>query len=167
MMEIRADVKGIEEVKRVFQALPTEIARKALRGALMDGADVIRRQAQAMAPKARGGAAYWATKGRAPGRLKASIVRRARARPRQGDATVSIGATRNAFYWHMVEFGHRLVRGRRGAKRQVGTVAPRPFLRPAFAQAGPAAVQRVFERLGPRIEAIARSLRRRVARLGL
>jgi HK97 gp10 family phage protein len=167
--EIDITVKiDIEDVKRALRELPREIAQKAVRGALMDGAEVVRAAARAMAPK-RG---FWPpkrAKGRAvpPGRLRKAIVKRWQPRPRIGDAAASVAIGRGAFYWHMVEFGHRIVIGRRGRRRVVGTVPPHPFLRPAFAAKGQEAVRRVLQRLGPRIEAIARGLRRRVAKRGL
>lgn len=167
-MEIRVEIKGLDEVKRVFRELPKEIARQALRGALLDGAQPLRDAARAAAPK-RG---FWPPKRRKgrvvpPGILRRSIVARVRTRPRSGDMTVSIGALKSAFYWHFLEFGHRLVRGgRKRTRRVIGQVAAKPFLRPAARQM-PAAVQRVFSRLGPRIEAIARRLRRQVAKRGL
>lgn len=152
---MKLEVKGIEEVKAAFRQLPKEIARKALRGALMDGAEVIRREARVLAP-------------RRSGKLAKSIIRRARTRPRAGDMTVSVGADRRAWYWHFVEFGHRLVRGRgKRNKRVVGQVRSRSYLRAAFDRRGADAAKRVMQRLGPQIEAIARRLRRQVAKRGL
>lgn len=168
MIEIDVTVKGFDEVRRVFQELPREIAQKALRGALLDGAEIMRKEVQARAPKR----AFWPPKRRKgrvvmPGVLKRSIVKRVRPTPRKGDITVSVGATGAAFYWHMVEFGHRLVRGgRKRNKRVIGQVAARPFLRPAFAAMGEAMTRRAMARLGPRIVAIARSIGRRARKLG-
>jgi len=165
MTEVTIKV-DIEDVKRALRELPKEIAQKAIRGALMDGAEISRAAVQRMAPK-RG---FWPpkrVKGRAvpPGRLRKAVVKRWNARSRLGDAVVSVAFRRSAFYWHMVEFGHRIVVGRRGRRRVVGQVPPHPFVRPAAAQTLPAAVGRVMRRLGPRIESIARALRRRVAKL--
>jgi len=36
-----------------------------------------------------------------------------------------------ALHWHLVEFGHRMV-GPKPGKKEVGTVGPTPFIRPAF-----------------------------------
>jgi len=54
----------------------------------------------------------------------------------RGKLRAEVGVDREVFYAPMVEFGHRLVRGRRKAeKRVVGHVEPRPFLRPALEEA--------------------------------
>jgi len=168
MIEITIQIRGLEDVKRAFRDLPKEVAQKALRGALLDGAEVLRKEAQRRAPVRP----FWPPKRdksgrvRLPGALRASIVKRARPRGRNGaDMTVSVGATKNVFYWHFVEFGHRLVSGRGKSSKTIGQVRGRPYLKPSFDAAAPAAVNRVIARLGPQIVNIANRLRRRVAKL--
>lgn len=154
MIELR-DIQGLDDAKRVFQQLPVDLARKVLRGAMLDGAEVIRREAQSRAPvRAEAGAKRLSgRKGRLPGFLKASILKRARARPRRRDLTVSVGWSKEAFYGRFIEFGTRFM-------------AARPFLRPAFDAKGAEAARTIAARLGPQIVNLAKRLRRRVARRG-
>jgi len=79
-----------------------------------------------------------------------------------------VGTTSMAFHAHLVEFGHRLVRGgtiesggrvrkakdpdRTGKGRVVGEVAPHPFIRPAAEAMGPQAERILIEHLRQLVE---------------
>jgi HK97 gp10 family phage protein len=143
-------IQGLAEVKEVFKQLPVEIARKALRGAMLDGAEVIRKEAQRLAPIRAESSLKKMSKRklRKAGFLKASIMKRMRARPREGDMTVSVGWSKDAFYGSFIEFGTRFI-------------TARPFLRPALDSKATEASKRIATRLGPQINNIIKRLARR------
>ena len=62
----------------------------------------------------------------------------------------------NARHWHLVEYGHRLVRGKRGSGKQrvIGQVKGYPMLKPAARRARPAIIRR-FTR---QVEEVVRSI---------
>jgi HK97 gp10 family phage protein len=131
---------GFKELDRVLKEL-AEVnkgaARSALRESLQTAARPVVAAARTKAPKRSG-------------RLKRSMgtqVRRVK-----GGLAVAIGprtkGKSGARHGHLVEFGHRLVRG----GRVVGHVPARPFLRPAWdAEGGEKALKRLAKELGPRI----------------
>ena len=111
-------VEGLEDLKRKFQALPRDVARKAFRRALSAGAKQARDDARNAAPlgkgpKRRGGRIV------PPGTLKRSaLVRFDRTQSNDTQAVYLVTfrrgkkqqkGNRDAYYASWVEFGHRIV----------------------------------------------------------
>ena len=148
MMAELQHVSGLKELQAAMKALPTNISRNVLRGAVNAGATVIREEAKARAPVYAGPP----IKGQAPpGTLKRSLyqkqireksnallqtffvgVRRGRSAKKTKKGTL------DAWYAHFVEFG-------------TSKMAARPFMRPAFEAKKSAAVQAIERYLQKRI----------------
>lgn len=119
-------VEGLSELNRRLEAVPRNLAIRALTSALSAGARVILREAKANAPR-RTGALF-----------RALRVRTARSREHQG---------RDAF----VYFGKRTFYGR---FHERGTVkmAARPFMGPALEAKAQEAVEAVRDRLARQLD---------------
>lgn len=108
-MSTSADIKvrGLAALERALLALPDKLQRNVMRSALRAGAQVIRRQAQALVPVApptrRNAEAY----GLKAGALRASIRVSARLRNGRAVAYVKAGGQRKGdpFYARFVEYG--------------------------------------------------------------
>ena len=150
-------VQGLAELEKRLAALPTLLARTALRKAVSKGAAVIRDAARAAAPIAA--APHRRARGVvvAPGTLKrAALIRFVRelSNDQQVEYIVAFRrgkrqqkGNRDAFYAPWVEFGHR-IRPRRGAKGGGGgSVPPHPFFGPAFADSKYRALQVIEDTL--------------------
>lgn len=138
MMRVKLELEGGEALRASCARIASR-AEEVMRAAAQDGADVIRRAAEARAPRRTGFLASHIT----------SEVERAT----PVMVTIRVGPHRDAFYGLFVEKGHALVRGSRKANRQViGQVPPHPWLEPAFdesrAEAARAAIQRLRQELG-------------------
>jgi HK97 gp10 family phage protein len=145
-MSVTVQIKGAAELDRVLRQLPVEIARKELTGAVMEGANIVRRAVQDAAPvrvdptpKAIGKGG----KGRLPGYLRANI-RRGVVRAGTASVTIAVG-TGAAFYGFMLEFGTRFM-------------AARPWFRPAWEASREAALAKIGLALGKRVERAAERL---------
>jgi HK97 gp10 family phage protein len=143
---IQFDIRGAAEIERVLKRLPQEVARKELTGAVMDGANIVRRAWRDAAPVrtdatpkpiGKGG------RGRLPGFLKANI-RRGVVKFSDASVTVAVGTGR-AFYAFFREFGTR---------HQPAV----PWARPAWENAAPAALAQIGISLGKRVERAAARL---------
>lgn len=172
-MSTLAHVQGLDELKRRLDALPKQIARKALKRAVGSGARIIQLAAYALAPVGR------SHKGHVAGTLKrAAIIKFVASESndtqveyivtfRQGKRAAK--SQSDAYYARWVEFGHRIVpRGRSAksvstilrnkrtlaARRRTpsGEVAPHRFLGPAFDATSAVAVDAIARRLRTEIE---------------
>lgn len=165
-------VHGLRELNTTLKGLGPKLARTGLRRAVGAGAAVVRKAVKAAAPV---GQYERPRKGRTPGTLKRAVTS-AWARERSNSVQQSYVVTvrkgkkqqakgRDAFYWPWVEFGHKVVprRGKAGGslyRRRISatyadnkrTVAPRPFLRPAFNASRYAALDAIQTRLRAEIE---------------
>ena len=166
-------IKGLTELKRAMQALPTNIARNVLRASVNAGARVVRDQARINAPvltKAQ-------PKHQPPGTLKRSIVtayipEKSNAQQatyfvtvRQGKKYRGQGKHQNksqdAFYGAWVELGHHYVapkpkntnwKRHRHHQHATGVFVPaHPFLRPAYESKKYESVQAIREYLLKRL----------------
>ena len=143
----RTRIQGARELDRTLKALPRQLGAKVLGGAVMSGAQEIRKAALANLGEAERG----------------DVIAR---RTRQGKAsvTVSVGPPKDKFYLMFREFGtapHTIRPRRRGRKvladKESGAVfgpevrhpgqPARPFLRPAFEKFKPGAQRRFLARV--------------------
>jgi HK97 gp10 family phage protein len=133
-------VHGLVELERTMKELGPKLARNALRSAVNAGAQVIKKEAQGLAPIDTGRLAQ-----------KAIYVTRSRSDSGPGKETYLVGVRqgrreqqkdRDAFYWKFVEFGTKFVHAR-------------PFLRPAFENKKVEAVARMTEKLKKALERLA------------
>ena len=142
--QISIHISGIAEIRK---QLSPEVFRTTVLDALRSGLAPVAAAASALAP-------------RKTGRLAQGI--RAAVSTRGGAVSGSI--VTQVRYGHLVEYGHRQVTGGRlarrrspifgrsaGPGRQVGTVPPHPFVRPAFATQQPAIAEAIERRLAAAI----------------
>ncbi len=123
----------------MLKALPGRLAERELTSAVRAGANVIRKEARARAP--RGGVPSEMSKKFGPlhKKIRAARVKKTR---RSVEFVVNEGS---AWYGALLEFGTK-------------DIAPRPWLTPAFDVSAPAAVQKVGERLGKGVEKVTKEL---------
>ncbi|ODT38208.1 MAG: hypothetical protein ABS55_01330 [Lautropia sp. SCN 70-15] len=140
---------GVEDLKRALQALPWQLRRKALRGALRSAAKVIQGEARARAPVLLQSTPY-RTRGLVRRSISVTSSKLARKRGdvgvfltvRRGRSALNRGAyltlsrrlvrPNDPFYFKFLELGTKKMK-------------PRPFLGPAFRAKATQAVQ-AFER---------------------
>lgn len=116
------DLHGMEEVERRLRKLPANVERRVLKEALLDGGEPMLSEAKRRAPVGM--------PRRHPGsvRLRDALMLGLH-KTAKGLVWVRLGVdyTKNSVA-HLVEFGHRLVRG----KQAHGEVRPHPFIRPSY-----------------------------------
>lgn len=122
--ELAIDTSAIDDLGKLFPYLADEIKLQLANEAALAGAQVVFEGMELLAPSQAHVASEHSTA------LPPFAVRRDLAvRPLDNNAGWLVGpGPRTAYVVRWLEFGHRLVRG----KRQVGTVEPHPFIRPAF-----------------------------------
>lgn len=127
-------VEGGDLLARKLQMLAEETAKEHMREATLAGAELVRVEAERLAPRRTGTLAN---------DIHAVVAKQTKAR-----VTVRVGPGKKGWYGHLVESGHAIVV--KGQK--VGDVPPKPFLRPAFdaklEEAEQAAVDELRRRLG-------------------
>ena len=107
-------VEGGDKLARRLQMLAEETARKHMREAALEGAEVIRVEAAEKAPRKTGTLAE---------DIQKEIKKQTKSR-----VEIHVGPGKKGWYGRLVEEGHAIVRD----KKVVGHVSPKPFLRPAF-----------------------------------
>jgi HK97 gp10 family phage protein len=152
--ELQMKLDGLDELKRALAGLPPKIRTRAVRNALKAGARLIQAAARQAAP-----VLAVPTKTRTPGTVQRRIAVRASKFARQaGDEGVFVGVkplrgkadTRrygkasaknphDPYYWRFLEFGTK-------------KMPRRPFLDPAVASQGQAAIARFMAEAVPQIE---------------
>ena len=130
----RSQLQGFAELDRVLKALPGRLAERELTSAVRAGANVIRKEARARAP--RGGVPSEMSKKFGPLHKKVRTARVKKTR-RSVEFAVNDGS---AFYGAFLEFGTK-------------DIAPQPWLTPAF----DASVQPALAKIGT---SLARGLER-------
>lgn len=132
---VTVHVDGLKELEEALLSEAPKKVRAAVRPALRECGEWMKdliAQAAPMNDEA------WAHE---RGFLRANIISRVTISAKNDEATVSVGPNQNAFYGAFVELGHRMVRGgysrqtlfgSRGPGREVGMVAPHPFMRTTF-----------------------------------
>jgi HK97 gp10 family phage protein len=144
-MNFQYRITGASELDRVLKQLPTQVAKKELTGAVMAGADIVRKNAQSRAPfRFEPSGPIQRSKGVTyPGELKRSIRRRVQ---KMGTASVTVAVGIGRAFWGMFrEFGTR-------------HEPARPWFRPAWDESKLAALNKIGLELGKRIEAAAARL---------
>ena len=154
MAEIE-NISGLRELEAALQALPQNIARNVLRGAVAAGAAVVRKEARDLAPKSEGPQ----PEGHVSGTLRRAIYQKQiRERSSLLEQTFFVGVRKgrsarstkksviDAWYAHFVEFG-------------TSKMAARPFMRPAFEAKKRAAVDAIQAYLLSRIPDEVKKLR--------
>ncbi|MEG3069440.1 MAG: HK97 gp10 family phage protein [Candidatus Syntrophopropionicum ammoniitolerans] len=141
-LRVRMKVEGGDRLVRRLQMLAEETARKHMREAALEGAEVFRAEAEEKAPRKTGTLAE---------DMQKELVKQTKAR-----VEIKVGPGKKGWYGRLVEEGHAIVvGGRRKAKKKPGRVVghapPQPFLRPAF-----------DEKVGEAQDVIAAELRRRL-----
>lgn len=112
-MTFKIKVKNLPEINQKFEALSGRIQKIVARRAVKKGAEPIHSAAVGKVPVGQ------------TGNLADSIkIRTGLYGAYAFEAVVAV----DKYYGHFVEYGHKLVRG----KKVVGTVPAKPFLRPAF-----------------------------------
>ena len=124
-MEITLRVNGLSKLEKDLQALPDALARKAMKAALKDGADVLKNDMAVLAPRRTG--------------FLASHIAVSLSSSKFGEVVAKIGPTTDAFYARFAEFGTKFERAR-------------PFMRPAFDTGWRVALERVRLRLAAEIK---------------
>ena len=135
----RSQVVGFKELEQVLKALPGRLAERELTSAVRAGANVIRKEARARAP--RGGVPSAMSKKFGPLHKKIR-TRRDKKTPLSVEFSIDSGS---AFYGSFLEFGTK-------------NIAPRPWLTPAYDVSKDAAVQKLGDRLGKGIVKVAAEL---------
>ena len=124
----RSQVQGFKELDQVLKAMPKRLAERELTAAVRAGANVIRKEARARAP--RGGVSSEMSKKFGPLHKKIRVARVKKTR-HSVEFVINEGS---AFYGAFLEFGTK-------------DIAPRPWMAPAADVKGQAAVQKIGERL--------------------
>lgn len=133
---IRLSIDGIDDLEKALRAVGKKAAREAALVAVQHAAQPIVDAAKALAPKDTGA-------------LRDSIGWRVKPY-RRGDRALAVIGPQSKYrggdgrqpakYAHLAEFGH--------AKAGGGTVAAKPFMRPAIAQASNEAMRTLGETFG-------------------
>jgi HK97 gp10 family phage protein len=132
MIKMKYRKKDFKKIQKSLEEVIQQVQRRGMKDALSKSAQIGLKEARARAPQDKGV-------------LKKSLKKRARTYGK-GGAFVIVGPDRRtkvmhngknisgAYHAHLVEFGHKLVRGGKLSKggKVVGHVPPRPFMRPAF-----------------------------------
>jgi HK97 gp10 family phage protein len=130
-------VEGGDRLARRLQMLAEETARKHMREAALEGAEVFRAEAEEKAPRKTGTLAE---------DIQKELVKQTKAR-----VEIKVGPGKKGWYGFLVEDGHAIVRGRGKSAKVIGHVPPHPFMRPVF-----------DEKTGEAEDAVAKELRRRL-----
>lgn len=133
-------IEGLAELEIKMRQLGPKLAKQALRSAVNAGSQVIKKEAQVLAPKDTQTLAR-----------KAIYVYRSREHSTPTSETYFVGVRqgsrekrkgRDAFYWRFLEFGTKFL-------------AARPFMVPAFEHKKVEAVQKIAQKLRDRLDKLA------------
>lgn len=125
------EVKGLKELEAKLLAMGQKVGLKAIRTALVSGAQIIKQDAMARVPVDTG-------------RLKKSLLVKKLSKPNPFKEQVIVGVrsgkklqktNRDAFYWKFLEFGHK--------DRSGKGISPTPFIQPAFETKKNSAMDRI------------------------
>ena len=156
---MRAQIDGGKTIAQRLRILPREVAHNHLKDSAQVGAEVIRQAIENRAPRGQGNRTY---KGKPIGHMADNIEAKV-TKERGGLIEISIGPSKRHFYSRMVEFGHRLVKvvsryqkkagGRKyRVVKELGSVPPRPFMRPGWDESHRPAERAVGETLRRRLK---------------
>jgi len=147
-MQVEFSIAGAAEIDAVLKALPLKIRKKVIGPATRSGAQIIRKEAEKLAP-------YDQDRERGV-HLKDEIIVR---KKRRTNDIYLVGASNRVPHAHLVEFGtgprpfkkpHWVLLG--GFNwvyvRHAGSMTPQPFLRPALDNKAREAIDKIGQRLG-------------------
>jgi len=148
-MRVRWKGPSPEEIRRRLELMPQEVRGEALRAAVLQGAQVIRDQAEANARAIQ-------RTGTLASDIHAEIDEKKSTDTR---AAAVVGPGKRGWYGRLVEFGHDIVvggtkRSKRNPGQVIGHVPPKPWLRPAGDAKRAEAEERTFRVLEGRLERI-------------
>ena len=139
-------IKGAKELDDVLKQLPPYIAERVLKGSVMAGAEVVRKEAVEMAPIGSAPRKDWKGRIVQPGTLKKSI-KKFSIKDSAASVSVGVGLKKGSrgFYGRFFEFG-------------TSKMAARPFIRPAFDNKAQEALDVMGKKLWQGIERAAKRL---------
>ena len=148
-MMVRFRGPSPEDIRRRFELMPQEVRGEALRAAVLQGAQVIRDQAEANARAIQ-------RTGTLASDIHAEIDEKKSTDTR---AAAVVGPGKRGWYGRLVEFGHDIVvggtkRSKRNPGQVIGHVPPKPWLRPAGDAKRAEAEQRIIKALQRRLERV-------------
>lgn len=138
-MQISVEIQGLRELERKLIAMGPKVGLKAMRSALVSGAQVVKRDVLERVPVKTG-------------RLRRSVLIKRLAKLNPFSEKVIIGVRhgkkqqkfdRDAYYWTWIEFGFK--------NRSGKPVSPQPFIRPAFEAKKNQALSRIMDVLKKKI----------------
>ena len=139
MATTRSGITGAKELERLLKKLPGKLAERELTSAARAGANVIRKEARARAPRGSDPSAA----SQKFGSLRKNIrVTRVKKTSRSVEMAIHNG---KAFWGGFLEWGTK-------------NIAARPWMTPAFDTSAQPALTKVGERLGKGIEKVAKEL---------
>lgn len=121
------NIKGLAELLKELEGLERKIFDKTMNKMVRAGAKVVQKAAKENAP-VRSNEWEGASYPNPPGTLKKGIEIAKATRQPPTIVRYQVGFSKKAWYGHLVERGHKLVR----AGKTIGHVPAYPFLRPAF-----------------------------------
>jgi len=133
-MEMKADIKGFDEVKKLLDQLPDKVSRRIAQSAVTSAARVVQKEVKKAAPRGT----EPSNASRKYGRLRDNIrvIRLRFVKDGQVAARVDTGS---AFWALFIEFGTRYI-------------AAKPWFSPAFNNAAGAAFDKMRDTLARRLE---------------
>jgi len=163
---ITVKLEGLDDLKRALADAPKQIRTKAVRGALREAGNVIKKQAQINAPVLTA-----PVKNRKPGTIKRNIsVRPSKfarrdgndgvfvsVRPLRGSRQKKLGRAgannpNDPFYWFFQEFGWQPRAPKKGRGPRAQRVPGRYFMTAAAQARGQEAISTFMQRVIPQIE---------------
>jgi HK97 gp10 family phage protein len=148
MDKVTVKIEGALEMERALKELGVAVANKLGKAAVEAGGRVVLKEAKRLAPRAVGS--------KKKKKFADTLVMRAGNEGRSLDShTVEIGSVGQGGLSHLLEFGHAIKNQFGGP---YGSVAPRPFLRPAFDSQSAKALKKIEDNL-------AKGIAREVAKL--
>lgn len=125
-------LEGADGLRRALKRMDQDLAGQVLKEAIDDGAEILLHEMRALAPRGK------------TGNLIASIKRRKARKRRSGHFLAEVGPRgKKGAHAHLVEFGHRVVRG----GKVVGFARPVPFIRRSVRNVGSRVIARVAEQI--------------------
>ena len=148
-MTVRFKGPSPEDIRRRLELMPQEVRGEALRAAVLEGAQVIRDQAEANARAIQ-------RTGTLASDIHAKIDEKKSTDTR---AAAVVGPGKRGWYGRIVEYGHDIVvggtkRSKRNPGQVIGHVPPKPWLRPAGDAKRQEAEQRTIQALQRRLERV-------------
>jgi HK97 gp10 family phage protein len=141
-MSVKISVTGVKEIDAVLKGLPLQLNHKILGQAHADAAKPLVDRAKLLAPEGPTGNLVDSIGVEKTSLAKATEVGAVTAGPRRGGRNRGYAA-------HLVEFGTRVRRNKKGANR--GVMPKKPFMEPAFTATKSQVEGRIAESIGKKL----------------